>query len=194
MVMTVAMKAVAIAIALSMSILLVLQSRADVACVVTSLFLLCVAVAGLFNYGEEEPKFYFNKQNLMNQQLVNRMKQQPGYRPTFWCRNGHLQTLATSLLRNKLSHLELRREYLDMIDGGCVALDWGLENEHNEYHHYPERHQVKEVVLVILHGVFGGSDENYVRQLLHKATKLGWVVVIMNFRGAGTSLLKVSWT
>lgn len=44
------------------------------------------------------------------------------YKPTFWARNRHLQTILPRIWWQ--DELEFKREYLQMADKGIVALDW----------------------------------------------------------------------
>ena len=46
-------------------------------------------------------------------------------------------------------------------------------------------------IVVITHGVTGGSETNYIRQAVLKAMKNGYRVVVFNNRGVAGSPLKV---
>jgi predicted alpha/beta-fold hydrolase len=69
-----------------------------------------------------------------------------------------------------------------------VALDWdrGSCIPSSTVGHNDDR-----PFLLILHGVFGGSEENYVRQIAWSAKQYHSLrFAILNFRGAGTSVLR----
>lgn len=96
----------------------------------------------------------------------------------------NLHTIMPTLLRQEPSPaLSYRREMIDVANGGRIALDWLGE---------PSAGVLDGVkaVLIILHGLTGGSHEKYVQWLAATAFREhGMVVVVMNARGcAGTSL------
>jgi uncharacterized protein len=103
--------------------------------------------------------------------------------------------MAPVFLRAPPSHRDLvfRREMFPVVAGGTVALDWLGEPE-------PERIEGSDV-LVVLHGLTGGSHERYVQWLVSTAVHdRGMVAVVLNARGcAGTDLSSAqgycgSWT
>eukprot|EP01116_Phalansterium_solitarium_P017331 TRINITY_DN4241_c0_g2_i1.p1 TRINITY_DN4241_c0_g2~~TRINITY_DN4241_c0_g2_i1.p1 ORF type:complete len:399 (-),score=114.43 TRINITY_DN4241_c0_g2_i1:232-1428(-) len=102
------------------------------------------------------------------------------YFPSFWFANSHLQTVTGSWLRHT-PKLKFRREILNLDDGGAIYLDWGV----------PDRHKVSPTapIIVVLHGLTGGSHETYVRNIMLEAEQHGWQSVAFNFRGASDSVL-----
>lgn len=74
------------------------------------------------------------------------------------------------------------RELLPLPDGGEVALDW-----------VDPRDSSTKITVVILHGLTGGSQENYLRHFIVEAQKKDWRCVVFNFRGAANSKLKVTF-
>jgi predicted alpha/beta-fold hydrolase len=94
------------------------------------------------------------------------------YRPPFWYRGRHLQTLWGPLLRRGRRPL-LRRERLSTPDGDFVDLDW-LAGA-------PDRGPV----VLVLHGLEGSARSHYARGLLRGAGALGWRAVVMHFRSCG---------
>lgn len=91
------------------------------------------------------------------------------YRPPFWYRGRHLQTLWGPLFRN-WRRPSLRRERLHTPDGDFLDLDWltGV----------PERAPL----VLILHGLEGSSRSHYARGLLRGAGRLGWRGAVLHFR------------
>ncbi|XP_046959651.1 phospholipase ABHD3 [Vanessa cardui] len=101
------------------------------------------------------------------------------YWPTPWCVESRLQTVLGSVLRSHLlSHIHYRREILRLSDGGQVALDWAeIEEETEDGSPRP--------VMLVLPGLTGGSQADYVRCLVAAARQLGAHCVVFNNRGLG---------
>jgi len=106
------------------------------------------------------------------------------YRPTPWCFGKHFQTAISSTLRRS-AIVVYRREIINMpSDNGTVALDWcGREQESTSV----EAENDNIPILLILHGVTGGSAESYVTQLVWAAREIGWHAVVFNNRGCAQS-------
>ena len=102
------------------------------------------------------------------------------YSPPPLIDNGHLMTLVAARARPSVS-LRYTRESLFLSDGGMVALDWatpGLDIPP----HVP--------VVLVLHGLTGGSDESYVKSAVSQLIGSGFAPVVFNYRGAaGTDVL-----
>ena len=90
------------------------------------------------------------------------------FRPAWWCRNPHLQTLWPVLFRRRLRP-KLRRERLELPDGDFIDLDWTL-NETGP-------------IVILLHGLEGGSRSHYARSMLSVLPRHGLRAVLMHFRG-----------
>lgn len=90
------------------------------------------------------------------------------FRPAWWCRHPHMQTLWPSLF-HRVSNLRLRRERLELPDGDFIDLDW------TEGRSGP--------IVVVLHGLQGSSRSPYARGLLHAVHQRGWRGVVLHFRG-----------
>lgn len=101
--------------------------------------------------------------------------------PTFWCVESRAQTVFASLLRQAmLPDLDYRRELLTLKDGGEVALDWSDNNcEDNA------------PVILILPGLTGASQSEYIKCLIAAANNFRARVVVFNNRGLGGVALKV---
>ncbi|KAL1915911.1 uncharacterized protein VTP21DRAFT_6299 [Calcarisporiella thermophila] len=98
--------------------------------------------------------------------------------------NGHLQTIFAALNSrgSKTINLKYDREILNMPDGGQVSLDWS----------HPDSAEDSTPLLMVLHGVSGGSGESYVMELVSKLIKppYNYRTVVFNYRGcARTELL-----
>jgi uncharacterized protein len=99
----------------------------------------------------------------------------PGYRPPWWYRGRHLQTLWGPTLR-RFRRPPLRRERLNTPDGDFLDLDW-LANS-----------RAGAPLVLILHGLEGSSRSHYVSGLLRETAVLGLRGVVLNFRSCSGEL------
>ncbi|CAF1296333.1 unnamed protein product [Adineta ricciae] len=113
-----------------------------------------------------------------NQYLISECSSLVEYRPTPWIFNGHIMTVFGVLFRPLLS-MSFERVLLSIdAEGGTIAIDW---------HRQPRPRQP---VLLILHGLTGGSDNEYIRWMISYATsKLDLCCVVTHARGCGKSKL-----
>lgn len=93
----------------------------------------------------------------------------PTYRPPWWYRGRHLQTLWGPLLRRR-RRPALRRERVETPDGDFIDLDWLPGRERGA------------PVIVILHGLEGSARSHYAVGLLSDLEKLGWRGLVLHFR------------
>lgn len=147
----------------------------------TLLFLIpsTIAIAGLlWRIVKRYPSIILMQSNEENQFLLNQCPSFKEYRPTPWIFNGHLMTILGTMLR-PLVPLSFERIVLTVdTTGGTIALDW---------HTRPYKNQP---ILVILHGLTGGSSEGYIRWMVSCAsTKLDLCCVVVHARGCGRSKL-----
>ncbi|CAD7092621.1 unnamed protein product [Hermetia illucens] len=100
--------------------------------------------------------------------------------PTFWCVESRAQTVFASILRSQIiPKIDYRREILTLKDGGEVALDWlekGCDSE--------------SPVIIILPGLTGESQAEYIKCLVIAANNAGMRTVVFNNRGLGGIALK----
>ncbi|KAJ1654836.1 hypothetical protein IWQ61_005305 [Dispira simplex] len=100
------------------------------------------------------------------------------FRPSRWLFNGHLQTAA-------VARMAFRTGY--EVDYHRVALDWYPPPDA-----VPNGQESRKPIVIIMHGLTGGSHEFYVRALVKKLTadpQLPYQTVVMNNRGCGFSEL-----
>ena len=90
------------------------------------------------------------------------------FRPPFFLRNGHIQTVLSALLPRR-SDVAFQRERLELIDGDFLDLGWS---------------RIGAGRLVILsHGLEGSADARYIRGMAAKLNAAGWDVLVWDLRG-----------
>ncbi|XP_054730034.1 phospholipase ABHD3-like [Anastrepha obliqua] len=110
--------------------------------------------------------------NFLQQEIPTLNKK---YWPTFWCLDGRAQTILASVLRSKaIPEIAYKREMFTLTDGGEVALDWMDDNCNSN-----------SPCIIILPGLIGNSQDDYVRCLTVAANNSGIRVVVFNNRGLG---------
>lgn len=92
---------------------------------------------------------------------------------TRWMPSGDSRTGLPFLL-NKVSHPHWNRLFLSVDDGEVLALDMAFPTT---------GHDPKEPLYIVLHGLNGGSDEEYVRDFTERRLQEGSTVVVMIARG-----------
>ena len=92
----------------------------------------------------------------------------PGFKPAWWCRGPHLQTLWPVLFYRRPA-APVRRERLELPDGDFVDLDWSGDGIGP--------------IVILLHGLEGGRRSHYARSMAQTLPKVGMRVVVMHFRG-----------
>ena len=89
--------------------------------------------------------------------------------PAWWCCSPHLQTLWPFLFRGGPSPA-YQRERLELPDGDFIDIDWlGSQND--------------SPIVILLHGLEGGSDSHYIRAISTRLAGLGLRCAILHFRG-----------
>jgi predicted alpha/beta-fold hydrolase len=91
------------------------------------------------------------------------------YRPAFWYRGRHLQTLWGPLLRRG-QRPPLRRERVETADGDFVDLDWLADGP------------ASGPLVLVLHGLEGSARSHYAQGLLRAAGRLGLRAAVLHFR------------
>lgn len=96
------------------------------------------------------------------------------FQPAWWLRNPHMQTLYPALFRT-VPRLRRVREKLNLSDGDWLHIDW----------HLPRAWANSGLPLVIIvHGLSGSSDSQYVLGMQHAFDSMGWASLAMNCRGS----------
>jgi uncharacterized protein len=97
------------------------------------------------------------------------------YKPSFWFRNAHINTLFGAVFR-KMPVPKYSREQYTLPDGDFLNLDW-------------LKQQSKQLVIVI-HGLDGDSSSHHVMGMSNVFFANHYDVLAFNFRGAGKEINK----
>ncbi len=103
---------------------------------------------------------------------MTNMIKKSAFKPAWWLRNTHLQTLYPTLTRRLLPPID-SHERFELPDGDFIDLAWATHGLANDT-----------PLVVVLHGLGGDSNSTYVAGLLHAVNRSGWRGVLMHFRGA----------
>lgn len=95
------------------------------------------------------------------------------YHPAAWLANGHLQTIAASVLR-RVPEVRYQRERLELPDGDFLDLDWSRAGA------APGGR-----LGIISHGLEGSSERPYVRGMVRALNQAGFDALAWNYRGCG---------
>lgn len=93
------------------------------------------------------------------------------FKPSWWCRNKHLQTLYPTLFRKNVT-LKLQENKFELPDGDFIELSWTKKKENRP-------------IVIVLHGLEGSIDSPYAKGILKTIEDNGWQAVLMHFRGCG---------
>ncbi|KIK62966.1 hypothetical protein GYMLUDRAFT_41265 [Collybiopsis luxurians FD-317 M1] len=106
------------------------------------------------------------------------------FEPTWWLNNGHIQTTFSVFADiSKVDSVWYRRQNLRLVDGGTLGLDFAPIDDSGLSDDTP--------IVVILHGLTGGSYEPYIKSVLTHIIKpkekggLGYRAVVPHSRGCG---------
>ncbi|REL28449.1 hydrolase [Thalassotalea euphylliae] len=94
------------------------------------------------------------------------------FKPAWWLRNAHLQTILAKFFRKK-QWIALHKSSLETPDDDFIDLAWTA---------LPERNNTKPIV-VVLHGLEGSADSHYAKGMLSAIKARGWIGLLMHFRG-----------
>ncbi|MDJ0738680.1 MAG: hydrolase [Gammaproteobacteria bacterium] len=93
-----------------------------------------------------------------------------GFRPAWWLRGDHAQTLWPALFRRQPA-IDVDWERLELDDGDFLDLAWsGPQGA---------------AIVLLLHGLQGGIDSHYARGIMRALNDAGFRVCLMHFRGCG---------
>ena len=90
--------------------------------------------------------------------------------PTFFLPNSIMQLICNEL--KKRPEIKYKREYLINEDGGLISLDWVIK-PNDKF----------DKILVILHGLTGGSNTCYIKETVEGFLNTDYKIVIIQYRG-----------
>lgn len=96
------------------------------------------------------------------------------FKPAWWLRNAHAQTIFSSLPLSGAPRIRLRSENIELPDGDVTVVDWMVDGP-----------APGAPILIVLHGLEGSAASPYARQLLKAAADHGWRAAVLNFRDCG---------
>ena len=101
------------------------------------------------------------------------------YAAPWWLPGGHLQTMYAllSVLRPRVDY---RRERWEIPDGDFVDVDWLHEDSRSAA---PD--SARKPLVVLFHGLEGGSRSQYAHALMAETARRGCRGVVVHFRGCG---------
>lgn len=95
------------------------------------------------------------------------------FRPAWWARNPHVQTLLAATVFRRRASPQLHRETLELPDGDFLHLDWTM----------PLRADQSRRILLVIHGLEGSSQSPYAAAIMEGVQQRGWQGIVMHFRG-----------
>lgn len=105
------------------------------------------------------------------------------YRAPAWLPGGHAQTIYAARFAPRPA-VPYRRERWETPDGDCIELDWVVDPVQD-----PRRIDSLEPssppLVVLFHGLEGGSRSHYALALMAEVARHGWRGVVAHFRGCG---------
>ncbi|MBW1294088.1 YheT family hydrolase [Aquimarina litoralis] len=93
------------------------------------------------------------------------------YKPPFLFRNGHFSTIYPNLVR-KIKGIDQHRERLELSDGDFIDIDWS----------YADDSKSKGKVAILIHGLEGNAQRQYILGLSKHFIKNNWNVAAVNLR------------
>lgn len=118
----------------------------------------------------------FSNDSVMQHRIVSEMKCLSSYRPTPYLINANLQTLFAAIGRPH-PDVHFERELVTHVypDGEVCRLDWS----------YAPNALSNTPVVIVFHGLTGGSDDSNMHYITQICNRRGWHVVIPVRRGCG---------
>jgi hypothetical protein len=106
------------------------------------------------------------------------------FRARHWLRGGHVQTIASFLLPRKI-HLPPAEERLIEVEAGVVDRTIRDVTIKLRCLCYWQRERTQPLTLIVVHGLEGSSDSQYMQGIARDGIAAGMNVVLMNQRNCG---------
>ena len=140
--------------------------------------LVSIAIFWLYSSRGTKPKLYYVKSPFTEYIVKSCPRLSQPYHPTLWAGSRHLQTLLGSVIPRAAINFD--REFVDLADGGCCAIDWVKDESFRCTANTP--------VLIILPGLTG--DANSMTHICKQAYDRAYRPVVFNKRGHGGTRLR----
>jgi predicted alpha/beta-fold hydrolase len=101
------------------------------------------------------------------------------FKPAWWLKNSHMQTIWPVLCRGSIKNLPLERERVELPDGDFIDIDWVGKHEAGP-------------IVVLLHGFEGSIESHYAKGMLQAINLQGWRGAFMYFRGCSGETNRLS--
>jgi hypothetical protein len=106
---------------------------------------------------------------------VAEWSRRPPFRARRWLAGGHVQTIASFLVRRKI-HLPATEERLVEVAPGIKIRCWC---------YWQEKDRTRTLTIIVVHGLEGSSDSQYMQGIARDGLAAGMNVVLMNQRNCG---------
>ncbi|KAL4442852.1 hypothetical protein ABPG74_010741 [Tetrahymena malaccensis] len=125
--------------------------------------------------------------NEINEQRIKKLKllDEHNYKPTPYMSNRFVQSLFNITFSDNI-HVSYKRELVNLQDGGQISLDWALPIDQQTDQEYNPSDDTK--ILFVIHGLTGGSNMNYIKEMIQQGQTSGYRCVAFNSRGINTEL------
>jgi len=101
------------------------------------------------------------------------------YRPPFWLFSSHLQGPLGLVLRKRIL-IQYRSETVIAVDGAHLSLKWATSTSNGNS---GDPTKADAPVMLILPGLTGGSDKQYITHMVDESLKRGWRSAVIVFPG-----------
>lgn len=95
------------------------------------------------------------------------------FKPAWWLKNKHLQTIWPSLFRSTFLHPKPERFRLELADGDFIDVDWYENRSHTS---------TSTETVLLLHGLEGSGESTYIVGLVNQFLDQGKSVAVKHFR------------
>lgn len=97
------------------------------------------------------------------------------FKPAWWLRSAHGQTILAKYLRPKLKANGIT-EVFTLADGDFIELLWS---------ELPAT-KANKPIIILLHGLAGSSASHYIKGMMQALSQAGFIALLMHFRGCGS--------
>ncbi len=96
------------------------------------------------------------------------------FKPAWWLRNKHLQTVWQKIERHHLA-CPVETEQIELDDGDFLELNWTKRPDSD----------TRQTIVVVLHGLEGSVNSTYSKGMMNAIRQQGWCGLLVHFRSCG---------